>query len=688
MGNKVCKYSKVVTAVLIACSLSACGGGGGGGVKQVSDEPEIIQPTPEPTPDTPTMSSSNYEQIGAATFVEEGYDGTGVTIGLIDSGLSDAAIANSTFNINKIESVLIQTDPIDGTMTLDPARQGELNATYEDGSFSTHGETMAMVIGGENGVAKGATINHYNMAEGGYAGGGQIFFATNKAIEDGAKVINTSYGFNGMSWWRSEDDASTAYKGMAAQMLNIIENIKNSNSVIVRSLGNGGEVHYDQPEDAYTNLENNPEVFEHYLLVMGVDRYGKLDIDSDRLGEDTQDGQTSEKLRTRTIMAPFHSDTDNGGYTFGTSGAAANVSAGLALMASRWESTAVTDLAQILLDTADKTTPFYDLQTHGQGLMDLNAAFTPIGETTFQVEGASLPIEAVSIALPAGFGSATLSASFLDSYGRDFQSSFLTKELKPTALASRQFALLNQGRSSKGTALKFDGFSLSFSQNNLLTGSDKRSSMLGVYGLDSAIVDTNITSLKTFSIGTSDYAIRMSSNGLDQYDSSKIASEDSIVHVAGVSYKGLSIDGFALKGSDKANFYGSDDLFAQGLQVGYEKDEFLFGASYAIESSKGTALVKNWNNTTTSLFVRFDGKLNDELRYGISTAVENSTLGLDMTLPKSVGNGKTYLADESLSFNSQNVKVSAYANFGERLKANVYSDKFDSAVHLSYTEKF
>ena len=67
----------------------------------------------------------------------------------------------------------------------------------------------------------------------------------------------------------------------------------------------------------------------------------------------------------------------------GTSMAAPVVSAALALLRQNWPHLDGNQLASILLETADKFIPGYQEHIHGQGLLDMDRATQPVGETGF-----------------------------------------------------------------------------------------------------------------------------------------------------------------------------------------------------------------------------------------------------------------------------------------------------------------
>ena len=110
----------------------------------------------------------------------------------------------------------------------------------------------------------------------------------------------------------------------------------------------------------------------------------------------------------------------------GTSMAAPLVSAALAVLRQNWPHLDGRQLAAILLHTADRTIPGYQEHIHGQGLLDMERATRPIGETGVPVEAsvadARMPL-VVSGAVGGVASTARAALSgvmLLDSYDRDF----------------------------------------------------------------------------------------------------------------------------------------------------------------------------------------------------------------------------------------------------------------------------
>ena len=137
------------------------------------------------------------------------------------------------------------------------------------------------------------------------------------------------------------------------------------------------------------------------------------------------------KIKDSFIMAPgtyIYSTYHNGDYAYltGTSMAAPMVAGALAVVHQMWPHMSGKNLAKLLLVTADKTVAGYDVNVHGQGLLDMEKATQPYGAvgipTTGQTTGS---VAAVSGgAMVAGTNPAQFAAlgevMVLDQFERDF----------------------------------------------------------------------------------------------------------------------------------------------------------------------------------------------------------------------------------------------------------------------------
>lgn len=109
----------------------------------------------------------------------------------------------------------------------------------------------------------------------------------------------------------------------------------------------------------------------------------------------------------------------------GSSQAAPAVAGAVAIISQLWPYMSASDKVQLLLKTANKNLPGYDVNTYGQGLLDLNRATQPVGSLGISTNGrtgTAVPISGgIALSAPAPVAKATLSSvSVVDDFKRDF----------------------------------------------------------------------------------------------------------------------------------------------------------------------------------------------------------------------------------------------------------------------------
>lgn len=124
------------------------------------------------------------------------------------------------------------------------------------------------------------------------------------------------------------------------------------------------------------------------------------------------------------IYAPYRNGTY--AYLTGTSMAAPLVAGGIAVLHQMWPHMTGKNLAQLILQTANKDIPDYAVHVHGQGLLDMDSASAPVGATGLPLTGRTDGgVSAVTGGISgAGISSAAMadlaSVMVLDDYQRDF----------------------------------------------------------------------------------------------------------------------------------------------------------------------------------------------------------------------------------------------------------------------------
>ena len=129
------------------------------------------------------------------------------------------------------------------------------------------------------------------------------------------------------------------------------------------------------------------------------------------------------------ILAPgtsiYSTDNDGEGYLHmsGTSMAAPVVTGAVAIVNQMWPHMKGNNLVRLLTETADKTITGYDVNVHGQGLLDLDKATQPVGATGIPTSGrtnGNISTLSGYVSGSSGAMAELSSIMVLDSYERDF----------------------------------------------------------------------------------------------------------------------------------------------------------------------------------------------------------------------------------------------------------------------------
>lgn len=203
MNKSIVGRSLLVTAM--ATALGACGGGGGGGSNVRIDPPPVAPPPTTPPPTTPPPTKPlepafdahlTITQAGAARTA--GLDGTGVRIGIVDSGV----MRNHPALAGRVLANYSYVDP----------RANNLNIDDVVGHGTAVAElAVGKAVGGwQGGIAPGAQIVSARIiadtrpTDDGSGSGNEVSGALGLAgvhqdlISQGVKVMNNSWG--GLYW--------------------------------------------------------------------------------------------------------------------------------------------------------------------------------------------------------------------------------------------------------------------------------------------------------------------------------------------------------------------------------------------------------------------------------------------------------------------------------------------------------
>jgi subtilisin family serine protease len=460
-GRAVMKPSKidrkiaVGSSVIFALTLSACGGGSGGSVNSTPPAlppPPVVAPPPSPPPPTTTnFATAEFNRSdgpsfhNAITAYQAGANGTGIIVGVIDSGIDP----NSHEFTGRIHA---QSADVAGSRGL--------------GDDDGHGTSVTRVLAAAkddldmHGMAFNATIlalradqpGSCTTPEPGETEANCSFFDSaiaagiNRAVDNGARVINISLGGAG---------------GASTTLRNAINRATRAGIVIVASAGN-------EANDTNPDFDPaNPSPFAQELIANGnglvivaasVDDQGVISDFSNKAGASQT---TVLSALGEGICCEYQNDTiyrfQQNGQTFvrvfnGTSFAAPQIAGAAALLAQAFPNLTGAQIVNLLLTSArDAGTTGTDA-IYGRGILDIARAFAPAGTTALAGTTTIVPVAANGGTTSGAMGDVALSnravnAVILDSYGRAYDID-LAHGLNATAPRLRLTpALANQGRS-------------------------------------------------------------------------------------------------------------------------------------------------------------------------------------------------------------------------------------------------
>lgn len=434
-------YSRSRHLALLMCSafslsLGACGGGGivSTPVPPSGDAPsdpiatplfpETPTPTPTPAP-TPAPAPqaarsihddaeyrANYaaaESVGALYALENGWDGKGVLVGVLDEGV--------------VETAELEGQISDLSRDFGGVRENGVTRPHEllgDDGNSRHGTLVASIIAARNdgegvqGLAPGAEIvvlrsDLQDLDTGKSYVGVNGHDAIRYAGENGVMIVNRSL--------------SKVIPELANRLMqDAVADYRRMGGLVINAAGNSGG---PDPNDA---IDLTPENREGWLFVVAAESAGEsyeLASYSNRCG-------TAMDRCVAGMGTSVAADTDGSLVQFsGTSAATPQASALAALILHKWPQLSGVDAGNIILATAQDIGAEGVDSTFGHGLISVEGALSPI-EPMLSNGLAASPVAASSMVLPeaiageaSGAGEAIQAAlsevTILDAFGRDFE---------------------------------------------------------------------------------------------------------------------------------------------------------------------------------------------------------------------------------------------------------------------------
>lgn len=405
----------VATATILL--LAGCGGGGGGPSPTTSNAPPASAAPADPTAAFDTAEyrlNTGLKQINASAAYAKGFDGTGQTVAVIDTGIN-TTLAEFAGAIHPASADIITERAGPAVIDLDG-----------------HGTAVSSVIASRkngvqtHGVAYNARImairtDAYTSVAGQSSGEfltEDIARATTYAVTNGAGIINYSLGGEGV---------------MPINLAAALSDAASRDVILVASAGNNGK-------DTVTNLiamwVTSADAAGHGIAVGSVNSANQISSFSNKAGSSAN----------FFIVAPGEAirAVDNVGDAVtgtGTSMAAPHVSGAAALLKQAFPNLTGAQIVDLILRTAtDLGAPGTD-PVYGRGLLNVAAAMAPVGTASIPtgttVGGASVPLGTSSLRLGAAFGDALdgsgalRNSIMLDDYQRAYTVDLTSRVARP-----------------------------------------------------------------------------------------------------------------------------------------------------------------------------------------------------------------------------------------------------------------
>ena len=412
---KKCRSFFILFTLSLTLFLSSCGGGGGG-----SSSPSLPSPTstsnsststppppPPPPPDKTTFETREYDNqyglslINASTAYSRGATGKGALIGIMDTGVD--------FNHQELDGeTKFTVDSIFDYQERSPTTDEKRHGTHVSGIAAGEKDGTGM-----HGVAFDANIffiavelssapEEYEPAvidsTVDYSGLDDFWsYAESLFIQKGVTVVNGSFSFQGNINDYTENALRTSFPKTIQTLAQA--NIRDADKTIfVWSAGNGGAyadqgVDFSSPEVFGGMAHLLPELQTHSVAVVSVDSSGEISWFSSYCGV-TRDYCLAApgELIDSAYSQDFPINDDYATFS-GTSMAAPHVSGAIALLADYFRGQlGNTEILNRLFLTANKDGVYEDASIYGQGLIDLDAATKPVGQTSIiTLNGQKLP---------------------------------------------------------------------------------------------------------------------------------------------------------------------------------------------------------------------------------------------------------------------------------------------------------
>jgi subtilisin family serine protease len=398
--------------------------------------------------------SGNHRIINSSTAWSRGYTGKGSTIAILDSGLG---LSNPEFS-NRIK------------LSKDFTSSGTINDTVGHGTHVAGIAAAARNNIGVEGVAFDAGLLIGKITTNGIVLSNTALSGVQWASANGADVANLSSNFTlSQTSLKAKLIAPGVYStsftnsGVTTGGLNAQQwaNAMPGNMVLVVAAGNdstawsGGLGQLATATDSKGNL-----ILGGRVIIAGnwngVNNLGPGSNGAATLCQVVVNNICQDKYQTWQfyLLAPGTGITSTVPTTYnktgvatmtGTSMSAPAISGSVAIIRQMWPQMTGSNIAQLLLQTANKNIPNYNKYVDGQGLLDLDRATRPVGTlgipTTGRLSGAVVTAAQPLLVTNGSASTGKISnIVVLDDFQRDFY--IKSKSLTAVSQSSREFNVM------------------------------------------------------------------------------------------------------------------------------------------------------------------------------------------------------------------------------------------------------
>ena len=381
--------------------------------------------------------------------------------------------------------------------------------------------------------------------------------------------------------------------------------------VLVVSAGNTDLGYVQNPATMASAVDANGDLeLDGRMLVAGNWNTSTQTIDGAKSGHVCKDytTQCNDTYKTSDfyLLAPgtnINSTQNGGGYTrmSGTSMAAPVVTAGVSIVHQMWPYMKGSNIAQVLLQTANKDLSNYSVNTHGQGLLDLDTATQPVGLLGISTTGRTGDVAPLSgyIAVSGVDGAVVSSVSAVDDFDRDFN-------VDLSSMVNDNNTSIEQLKHKRGQSWAVKQASISTSEyKNVTVGTDNKGTYALGYTHD---INNNLDLNVTYSETKNSPWIDMSGvwgevNGATTVDTSLTWSDDELWAQVGVMNTKTDINkGLVVNVDDaiSAYFVGGVDLDDFTFYAGVKPKVIRGNIDLSIPNSVDSNGIMHYNSTTSN----------------------------------------------------------------------------------------